>query len=77
VEAVLEAERSQFQQSTAQYKQERHRLELSLDNERQTVSLLVSEKSSLGAELHRLGDAESSESTITGTLRTDKEIRCP
>lgn len=65
---MLAAERSEFQQSTTEYKQERHRLELSLDNERQTVSFLVSEKSSLAAELNRLEGVESSESTITGTL---------
>lgn len=59
-EAALEAGRSEFQQSKAQYEQERHRLESALDNERQTVSLLVSEKSTLASELHRLGDVESS-----------------
>ncbi|KAK2461493.1 hypothetical protein APHAL10511_005956 [Amanita phalloides] len=59
VEAELEAERSRFQQFMDRQEQERHRLESLLDDERQTVSLLVSEKSNLAAELHRLGGMES------------------
>ncbi|KIL71612.1 hypothetical protein M378DRAFT_174842 [Amanita muscaria Koide BX008] len=59
VETQLKADLSSSQQRVAQGEQERRRLESLLENERQTVSLLVSEKSNLAAEVHRLGEMET------------------
>lgn len=60
VEALLEEQRTQSEA----LKEELERLEIEkesqLQNEQQTISLLVSEKSSLAAELQRLEGAESS-----------------
>ncbi|KAM6498603.1 hypothetical protein JOM56_006551 [Amanita muscaria] len=59
METQLKADLSSSQQRVAQGEQERRRLESLLENERQTVSLLVSEKSNLAAEVHRLGEMET------------------
>lgn len=59
METQLKADLSSSQQRVVQGEQECRRLESLLENERQTVSLLVSEKSNLAAEVHRLGEMET------------------
>jgi hypothetical protein len=58
-----------------QHEQERQRLESLLENERQTVSFLVSEKSNLAAEVHRLGEMESSGCLIVVREQADEEYQ--
>ncbi|KAF8640607.1 hypothetical protein AX17_000268 [Amanita inopinata Kibby_2008] len=57
--AQLKKKLLRFQEVSNQREQERGKLETLLENERQTISLLVSEKSTLTTELHRLEEVES------------------
>ena len=75
VEDQLRAELSRSQQITTHHEQERQRLESLLENERQTVSFLVSEKSTLAAEVHRLGEMESSAFLIVAREQADEEYQ--
>jgi multidrug resistance efflux pump len=59
---LLKEQRAHFQTLREQLDQLEAEKEVSLQNERQTISLLVSEKSSLTAELERLEGVEARKS---------------
>jgi myosin protein heavy chain len=59
VEALLEEQRAQSKKSNEQLQRLEAEKQALLRNEQQTISLLVSEKSSLTAELQRLETVES------------------
>lgn len=76
-EALLEEQRAHSQTLGEQLDQLEAEKEVSLQNERQTISFLVSEKSSLTAELERLEGVEARKSLKACGLRCLMFSRSP
>lgn len=67
-EILLEKETARADLLDERFRQLRTDAEISLQNERQTISLLVSEKASLLSDLQQLDDAQSSEPILTSPV---------
>lgn len=67
-EILLEQETARADLLDEQFRQLQTDAEISLQNERQTISLLVSEKASLLSDLQQLDDAQSSKPILTSPV---------
>lgn len=67
-EILLEKETARADLLDERFQQLQTDAEISLQNERQTISLLVSEKASLLSDLQRLDNAQSSKPILTSPV---------
>ncbi|KAF5385243.1 hypothetical protein D9615_001137 [Tricholomella constricta] len=72
-EALLEDQRARAKELGEQLQRLVMDKERALQNEQQTISLLVSEKSSLTAEVERLQDVESRANALEGSLEEERQ----